>query len=186
MRGADCAHNAFANTCDDRLFRRDADESIEMRAYRHARLNFHTDAILRDTVDGCPAHGWVWRVDDFGIDARAIRFEHGLTSPFGCQIDRARAIEIECDTRLVSGDKGKHHMVHIAARQIMRFERIAANIETSFHGRDSVIHNQSDRDFAQPHADHFAQAYWRIGDASAQPETEKIEKNNREHEREKR
>ena len=46
-------------------------------------------------------------------------------------------------------------MAHIAAGQIMRFKRIASNIQTRFHCRDAIVDNQSDRHFPQPHADHF-------------------------------
>ena len=73
----------------------------------------------------CPAHRRVGHVDDFRIDARAHRFEHGFARAFGGKIDRAGAIEIERDAGLVRGDQGEDDLAHIAARQIMRFERIA-------------------------------------------------------------
>ena len=60
-------------------------------------------------------------------------------------------------------------MVHIAAREIMRFERVARDVDAGFHGGDAVIHNQADGNFAQAHPDHFANANGRVGDARAQP-----------------
>jgi hypothetical protein len=68
----------------------------------------------------------------------------------------------------------------------MRFQRIAANVQTSFDRRDAVIDNETNWNFPQPHSDHFSETNRRIGDPRPDPKTEKIEKYNREHEREKR
>ena len=51
-----------------------------------------------------------------------------------------------------------------------------------FHGGDAIIDDQSDRHFAQTHADHLADADRRVGDACAQPESEKVEEHDREDE----
>ena len=75
-------------------------------------------------------------------------------------------------------------MADVAACQIMCFQRIAADIQTRFHCRDAIIDNQADWDFSQSHPNHFPEADRRICDSRPEPETEKIEKNNREHERE--
>src|SRR6266513_5746397 len=77
-------------------------------------------------------------------------------------------------------------MAHVTARQVVRFQWIAPNIQTGFHRGDAIIHNQTDWHFAQPHPDHFAQTNRRICDPRPEPKAEKVEKNNREHEGEQR
>src|SRR5215471_7726703 len=74
-------------------------------------------------------------------------------------------------------------MVYVAACKIMRFQWIAADIETRFHSGDAIVHNQTDWNFAQPHPNHFAKAHRRVCDSRPEPETEKVKKNDREHER---
>ena len=68
----------------------------------------------------------------------------------------------------------------------MRFQRIAANVQTSFDRGNAVIDNETDWDFAQSHSDHFAKTNRRIGDSRSDPEAEEIEKNDREDECEER
>ena len=72
-----------------------------------------------------PAHRRVGHIDDFGIDAGAHRFEHRFAGAFGGEIDGAGAIEIERDAGFVRRDQREDDLAHIAARQIMRFQRIA-------------------------------------------------------------
>ena len=40
-------------------------------------------------------------------------------------------------------------MIDVAAREVMRFEWIAGNIDARFYGCDSVIDDHADRHFAQ-------------------------------------
>ena len=75
-------------------------------------------------------------------------------------------------------------MADVAAREVMGFQRIATNIDTGFHCRNAIVHDQSNRHFAQPHPDHLAKTHRRICDPCPEPETEKIKKNHRQHERE--
>src|SRR5580765_2367834 len=66
----------------------------------------------------------------------------------------------------------------------MRFQRVAANVQTSFDRGNAVIDDETDWDLPQSHPDHFSEANRRIGDSRPDPETEEIEKNDREHKRE--
>ena len=157
-----------------------------MRAHCHARFHLRADPILRDAIDGQSAHRRIRHIDHFRINAGPNRLEHGLASAFRSEIDRARAIEIERDASLVRRDQREDHLRNVAARQIMRFKRIARNIDPRFHRRDSIIDDHSDRHFPQPHADHFSKTDRRVCDSSANPETEEIEKDDAEDEREKR
>src|SRR6266513_1249298 len=68
----------------------------------------------------------------------------------------------------------------------MRLERIARDWQTCFHSRNAVVDNETHRDFAQPHSDHFAETDRRVCDSRSDPETEEIEKDDREHECEQR
>ena len=120
-------------------------------------------------------------VDDFWIDARAHRFEHGFAGAFRGQIDRASAIEIERNAGFVRRDQRENYLTDIAAGEIMRFERIARNLDPCFDCGDSIIDNQSNRNAPQPHADHFSHADGRVGNARTQPNTEKVEKNDRQN-----
>ena len=104
MRGADCADNSFTDARDDCFFRRAADESIEMRTHGYSCFDFDADAVLRDAVDGGAAHRGIRRINDFWIDARPHRFQHGFAGAFRSQVDGASPIEIERDTRLISSD----------------------------------------------------------------------------------
>src|SRR5260370_6037717 len=66
----------------------------------------------------------------------------------------------------------------------MRFQWIASNIQTSLHGRDAIVDNQSDGHFSQSHPDHFPKTNGCICDSCAQPKAEEIEKDDRKHKRE--
>src|SRR5437773_9354683 len=68
----------------------------------------------------------------------------------------------------------------------MRLKRIACDWQTGFHSRNAVINNETDRNFPQPHSDHFAETDRGVCDSRPNPETEKIEKDDREHECEQR
>src|SRR6266513_4846943 len=68
----------------------------------------------------------------------------------------------------------------------MRLERIARDWQTCFHSRNAVVDNETHRDFAQPHSDHFSETDRRVCDSRSDPETEKIKKDDREHECEQR
>ena len=81
------------------------------------------------------------RVDDFGIDARAHRFQNRFACSFGGQIDGAGPIEVERNAGLVRGDQGKNHVAHVATRQIMRLEWIAVDVQAGFHGCDPIVNN---------------------------------------------
>ena len=66
----------------------------------------------------------------------------------------------------------------------MCLQRIARNVDARFYRGDSTIDNQAHRHLAQTHADHFAHPDRRIRDARAQPQSEKVEENDREDESE--
>ena len=53
---------------------------------------------------------------------------------------------------------------------------------TGFNGRDAVINDQTDRDFAQSHPDHFADADRSVCDPGAEPEPKEIKEHDRENE----
>src|SRR5207244_3872734 len=72
----------------------------------------------------------------------------------------------------------------IAARQVLRSQRIVRYFDARFHRRDAIVDNSSNRHAPKPHPDHFAHTDWRVGDARAQTNPEKIEKNDREDETE--
>ena len=73
-------------------------------------------------------------------------------------------------------------MTHVAARKVMRFQWIAPNIDAGFHRSNTIVHDQTDRHFAQPHPDHFTETHRRVCDPCPEPETEKVKKNNCQHE----
>jgi len=147
MRRTNRAYNAFADSRDNRFFGRATDESIKMRAHRNSRFDLYADAILRDAVDRRATHVWAGRVDNLWINTRPDRFQHCLASAFRGKVDGASAIEIERNACLISGNQGKNHVAHVAACKIMRFKRIAADVESGFHRRNSIINNQTDRHF---------------------------------------
>ena len=155
-----------------------------MRAHRHTGLNFHADAVLRHAIDSRASHRDIRTIDHFRIDACAHRFEHGFARAFRGQVDRAGTVEIERNACLVRSDQGENDMIDVAARQIMRFERIARNVDACFDRRDAVIDDHSDWHFAQPHADHFAETHRSIRDPGPNPEAEEIEKDDAKNERE--
>ena len=121
MRRPNRADNTFADARDDCFLSRAADEPIEMRAHRDPRFDFDPDAILRDAVNRCPAHGWIRRINDFRIDAGAHRFQDCFAGAFGCQVYGACAVEIERNTRLIGSDQGEHHVAHITTCKVMGF-----------------------------------------------------------------
>ena len=104
MGGTNCAHDAFADAGDDRLFSCAANEAIEMRPHRNTRFHFYADAILRDAINRCAAHGRIRRVNDLGINACAHGFQHRLAGAFCGQVDSTGPVEIERNACLISGD----------------------------------------------------------------------------------
>src|SRR5436190_949409 len=64
----------------------------------------------------------------------------------------------------------------VAARQTMRFDRIARNVNTDLHHGDAIIDDASNGHLPQPHAHHFSQADRRVRDPGATPEREEIKK----------
>ena len=184
MSRANCADNTFTHPRNDRFFGRATDESIEVGTHGNTRLHFDADAVLSNAVNCSAAHVWGRGVDHFRIDARAHRFEHGLAGSFSRQIDGAGPIEIERNPGFIRRDQCQNHVTDVAACQIMRFERIAPNIQTGFHRRDTIVDNQSDRHFAQAHADHFSNADGRVCDPSSEPRHEIFGDNDYNHKRE--
>ena len=83
----------------------------------------------------------------------------------------------------VGRDEGEDDVADVAAREIVRLEWIARNVDAGFHRGDAVIDDQADRHLAQAHPDHFADADRRVGDPGAKPESEEIKKNNTKDER---
>src|SRR2546428_12539739 len=77
-------------------------------------------------------------------------------------------------------------MAHIAARKVMRFQRIAADIQTSFPSRDAIVHNQTDWNPSQTHPDHLSNADWCVRNAGPQPRHEVFGDNNYKHKRDER
>jgi hypothetical protein len=75
-------------------------------------------------------------------------------------------------------------VINVAARQIVRFERIAPHIQAGFHRRDAIVDDQSDRHFAQAHADHFPDADGRVCDPCPEPRHEIFGDNDHYHKRE--
>ena len=64
----------------------------------------------------------------------------------------------------------------------MGFEWIAGDFEPGLYRRNSVVHDVSYGNLAQPHANHFAETYRRVGNACANPETEEVEEDDAENE----
>ena len=108
-------------------------------------------------------------VDDFGIDARAHGFEHGLAGAFGREVDGAGAVEVERDAGFVRGDEGEDDLVHVAAGEVVRLERIGRHIEAGFHRGDAAIDDEAHRHAAQAHGDHFYEADRGVRDPGAEP-----------------
>src|SRR6266478_5211271 len=96
----------------------------------------------------------------------------------------AGAIEIERNAGFVRRNQRENDLSDVAPRQVMRFQRVARNFDTRFHGGDAVVENQPYRHAAQTHPDHFSHTDRRVSDARPKPDPEKIEENNREYETE--
>src|SRR5471030_2228841 len=73
-------------------------------------------------------------------------------------------------------------MIDVTAREVMRFEWIAWDIDAGFDRGNAVIDDHSDRHFAQPHPDHFSERDRSICDPRANPEPEEIEKDDAKNE----
>ena len=71
----------------------------------------------------------------------AHRFQDGFASPFGGQIDRACPIEVERNASFIGSNQGKNHVADIATCQVMRFKRVAVNVDTGFHCGNPIVHN---------------------------------------------
>ena len=132
------------------------------------------------------AHVGAGRVDDLRVDAGADGFEHGLAGALGGEIDGAGAVEIERDAGFVRGDEREDDLVHVAAGEIMRFERIARDIDAGFDRGDAGIDDHSNRHFAQTHPEHFEQSHRRVREPRAEPKIEESENKNEKDKREER
>ncbi len=77
-------------------------------------------------------------------------------------------------------------MIDVTTREVMRFERIARDIDAGFDCGDAVIDNHSYRHFAQTHSEHFYESYRSVRHARSEPKSEESENENAENEREQR
>src|SRR5439155_23467115 len=118
--------------------------------------------------------------------AGAHRLEHGLAGTFRREIDRAGAVEIERDAGFVRRDQSEDDLPDVAAGKVVGFEWVARNLATRFDRGDAVIHDHSNRDLAQQHSDHLAEAHRCVRDSSANPEAEEIEEDDAKDESEQR
>src|SRR5205823_14638543 len=146
------------------------------------RFNLGPNSVFGDAIDCLPAHCRVRYVDDFRVDTGSDRFKNGFAGSLGRKINSAGAIEIEGDTSLVGSDERQNHLIDTAAGEKVGFEWIAGDFEPGLYRRNSVVHDVSYGNLAQPHANHFAETYRRVGNACANPETEEVEEDDAENE----
>ena len=118
---ADRADDAFADAGDDRFLGRPADELIEVRPHRDAGLHFELNAVLGDGVERRPLAVLRRAIDHARINARL----HGFQNISPGQVDRRGPLEVQVDDlRLAGGDHRANHQRHVAAGQVMGFERL--------------------------------------------------------------
>ena len=92
-------------------------------------------------------------VDHLGIDAGLHGFEHVAAG----QVDGRGQLEVEIDRLgLVGGDDRADHQRHVAAGQVMGFERLAGDAglvaQAGLHGHDLAADDDRGIDLAKGHA----------------------------------
>ena len=162
--GADGRDDAFADTGDDGRFPCPADEAIDIRTDGDTGADLELDAVFRDRRNG---RG----LDDLRIDAHLDGFEDIAS----CQVDGGCLLEGEIDLCAMRGDQGIDDVIHIAARQVVRFELVHAEEKSRLRAFDERQHDHLRRDAADPHPHQIEEGDIHIRGERGDPESDRHE-----------
>ncbi len=172
--GADGADDPLADTRDDRLLPRAADQAVQVGADRHAGAGLHLNPVQRNAVHGRAPLFRVRAVNHLRLHARLHRVEHVASG----QVNRARAIEVQLDVRLVGRDQRGHHVLDVPAGQVVRLQLLRAEIQARLHRRDAGIHDGARIHAPQTHEDQREEGDVRPGHRGANIEHPVLEHQN--------
>ena len=141
LRRADGRDDALADARNNRLLARAADQPLDVRAHRHARLGAQLDAVLRNRGDDR-------RFNDLRVDAHL----HRLQNVAPCQVDGAGLRKIELDVRAARGNQRCNHAVEVAAREEVRFHLADLHIQTGLFRLNQRPDDLCRGNAANPHA----------------------------------
>ena len=153
--GTDGRDDALADAGNDRLFRRSANQLLQVRADRHPGSNAQFHAVLGDGAERrLAAAARIGTIDDLRMDAGPHRIHHIASR----QVDGRRSIEVQVDVRPMRRDDGMDHVHHVAARQIMSLQArradagAAIDVQAGLRGHDLRLHDDPRVHLAKSHA----------------------------------
>ena len=169
---ADCLHNAFTDTGDDRFFCSPADQLLQVGAHRHASSSTQLNAIATNPVQRRSAFGWIGAVDYLRIDTALDGFVHVAAS----QIDGGGDVPGQIETGLVSRDDGADVALHVAAHKTCASISCVATLTPACTMRNFLAHDHVVIDFAELHTDHIDDADFRSGQERLNPQLKEVKK----------
>src|SRR5690606_1034051 len=98
------------------------------------------DAVLGDGGD-------VRRLDDARVDGHA----HGVQHVAAGEVDGGGPVEGQRDARLVGGDEGVHHPIHVPTGQVVGFELVLVHLDAGLVRFDERQDDPVGWHAAQPH-----------------------------------
>ena len=119
LRRTDGRDDALADTRDDRVLTRAADEARDVRPDGHARFDAQFDAVFRDRRNGR-------RLDDLGVDRHLDRVEHVAAG----KVDRPRRLRLQLDVGAVRADQSVDDLDRVALGENVRFELVDRDVES--------------------------------------------------------
>lgn len=122
--------NAFAYPCNNGGFPGATYEAVDVGADGDPGPYFQFDAVLGHCRNG---RG----LDDLGIDAHLHRFQHVAA----CQVDGGGLFEGQVNLGAVGRNESVHHIIHVAAGQVMGFQLVHVQQEARFGAFDQGQHN---------------------------------------------
>ena len=158
---ADGADDPLADAGEDRLLARAAHQPVDVGAHRHPREGQELDAVL-----GHRRH--LGGRDHLGIDAHLHRLEDIAAG----QVDRRRLLVGERDSRLVGGDEGVDHPLHVAPGEEVTLQVVGAELNPRLVRADQRQHDGPGIDPAKAHAEQGEERHPDTGKEGGQPEPE--------------
>ena len=176
--------DAFADAGDDRFLGRTADELIQVRPHRDAGLHLELNAVLGHGVERRALAVLRRAIDHARVNAGLHGFEHVAAG----QVDGRRPLEVEIDDLgLAGGDHRANHERHVAAGQIVGFERLGrdafAIVDAGLHGHDLAARDHGRVHFAERHPEQIEDADAGAGGDRLDPQPEVAGEDRKERER---
>src|SRR5690606_33787373 len=128
-----------------------------------------------DTIDRDATHLRVRTVDHLGIDRRSHRLDHALARALRGEVDRAGALPIEGDVRLLCRDERLNAVDYIAAGEVLRLDFVHAQINAGLFRADAGVDDHAVGHLPESHRNEVDDAHVCAREPGAEPYAEERE-----------